>query len=223
MNGDNDENLQDFERWLATPGRPKNEKLFRSVLAATQPVLRRRRLAGYVFKAAAFAACYLIGLGTIPLLSSLNPPVVPAGSTKADKVPVLMASRSKPKAASPRRARECKAPAVKRLAAADDSLAGSRFEMYRSMGDRALEKDKDRARAAIYYAKAVRGATNEQLEISYSNDSLLLIEAKDSLLKERSRSKDRDDVKPSRPKETDDGKSARPSKGVDGKSSPRPN
>lgn len=211
---------QDFERWLASPGRPTNEKLFQSVLAATQPVLRRRRLAGYCRKAAVFAACYLIGLGTIPLLSALNPPVVPAETAKTKKTPILMASQSKSKAL-PRRTRECKAPVVKRPSAVDESGAGSRFEIYRSLGDRALEKDKDRARAATYYAKAVRGATDEQLVISYSKDSLLLIEAKDSLLKERSRSKDRDDAKLARPKEADDDKSSHPSSVDASRSSPR--
>lgn len=198
MNGA-DENTQDFERWLAVPDRPKNEKLFQSVLAATQPVLRQRRTFGYVCKAAAFAACYLIGVGTIPLFNELRWPSAPAVAAKSRMTPMISTRRTtvsveRGRVCRPKRSSSAKSPL--RVAEANTpETEMSRYRQYRSLGDSALKKDRNHERAAHFYARAAMEATDAELAISYADDSLLLIQAKDNALKERQRSKDRDELK----------------------------
>lgn len=194
-----DENSQDFDRWLAVPDRPTNEKLFHSVLAATQPVLRQRRMFGYVCKAAAFAACYLIGVGTIPLINELRRPSATAVVAKSKMPPMISTRRTavpvqRGRVCRPTRSGSTKSPVQVAEAGAPETEM-SRYRQYRNLGDSALKKDKNHERAAYFYARAAMEATDAELAISYADDSLLLIYAKDSALKERQRSKVRDELK----------------------------
>jgi hypothetical protein len=147
-----------------------------SVLAATLPVVRRRRWIRRATTAALLAACYVAGV------------LSPLGRSPVDSTPIASRDAAEDKAAPQQTtpAKEAK-PGEPRQPAAPNRLAADRrtkYETFRDGGDRFLQEI-DVSSAVRGYAAALRSATAEERALAPGRDSWLLLALKRAKLQER--------------------------------------
>lgn len=157
----------DLDRLLSVPPAMAHDEARAALLRQTTRVLRRRRRMHRVVFAAACAACYLAGLGTMLLTQR---------STRAEQQP-LAARQDVPEATSPDPERfpaeestpqiAGQGPETESLTAESSRLRAhreelSQFESLRRLGDRYLLERNDPEGAVRCYKMALRAATPEE-------------------------------------------------------------
>jgi hypothetical protein len=159
---------------------PPTDPLRDSVLNKTVGLVRRRRHWRRIQQAAALAACYLAGLGTMWLAHRPSQPEVPM-AIRTDSGPPEQPSSAK---ALPLE-EDLGVPAlvIERVASASggDRLA----QLYRRAGDRYLEQNGDYQAATRCYERALEVSTEAELAIA-PDDSWLLTALKKARLEDKS-------------------------------------
>ncbi len=148
------------------------------LLARTSRVVHRRHQWRRLGLAAALAAAYLAGLGTMAFRHEpgQGPPV------EMVKRPESPAPTVPPEAPAPYLDPDVPVPVLERLAAAVSPE--QRTDYFRRAGDRYLEEDGDLTAAIRCYRKALDAAPPPALAIS-PNDNWLLMSLKSARLKEK--------------------------------------
>ena len=170
---------------------PTDPVLREAIFAQTRGVLRRRRWMRRGTWAAAFTACYAIGvisgLAWQPARANNQLAVQPRGEVETDRPPSAekpeLAPDSSPALPEPPHSQDGTQNTIARVEPSDPSL--TTFEKLRRAGDRQLNGRGNLQGAIGCYRRALDYASDDELQIVPERDSWLLIPLKEARLETR--------------------------------------
>jgi hypothetical protein len=188
MNPSSDWNSETYDDLLGDGGPPSDATTLRgTVLAATLPVVRRRRWSRRATTAALLAACYVAGVLS-PLGRSRVDFTTIASHDGADDEAVAQQPGRQPDLQPGLVVKSSTAPKASPLMASHGPAEDRRtkYETFRDGGDRFLQGEIDLSSAVRGYAAALRSASADERALAPGRDTWLLLALKRAKLQEQS-------------------------------------